>query len=280
MPFHKISQRKYEEKTFMSDTFTASKSLLEKYFSGCAHRAYLYRMWNLKPKYMPKPLKFGIEVHGLIEDGLKGKPLYDPKTLESDASATGIDRAERALNWMDKKGYEVLGLEVKHFAPLTDDINLFGVIDVVALDKMGNPILIDWKTSKNLWTPTTLANGDVVYIGSRGWQGPVYLTKPFESNLIAPSSWPTKMLYVIIPEYETVGAYEYEVTEEDTQALIRACETVKIAREDDNFPQNRGYQCDANWGCDFKKVCWETKNWKKYYDPRNSAAKELYKEDK
>ena len=103
MPFHKAEQRTFEEDTFHMKTFTASKSLLEKYFSGCAHRAYLYRQWNLKPKYMPKPLKFGIEVHDLIEKGIAGENLYDADTLESPHSTAAIQRAERALNWLDKK---------------------------------------------------------------------------------------------------------------------------------------------------------------------------------
>ena len=277
MPFHKESQRTYEEATFVSKTFTASKSLLEKYFSGCAHRAYLYRRWNLKEKYMPKPLKFGIEVHDAIEKAIDGKDLYDKGTLKSEYSGTAIARAERAINWLDKKGWTVLATEVDHFAPLSETINVFGVIDAIAENDKGETILIDWKTAKSLWTPTVLADGSTVYIGAQGWQGAVYLTVPFKSDIVEPSEWPTKMLYVVIPEFETVGAYEYEKNDADDQALIRACEVVKDAKEDDNYPKNKGYQCDAGFGCDFKKVCWEQKGWTKYYDPRNAAAEKQYK---
>ena len=263
----------------MTRKFTASKSLLEKYFSGCAYRAYLYRQWNLKPKYMPKPLKFGIEVHKAIEEGISGKAIYDDVTLTSEYSATAIARAERAFNWLDKKNYTVLGSEVEHFAYLTSNIDLFGVIDVIAEAPDGEIILIDWKTAKSLWSPTTLANGSTVYIGAQGWQGPVYLTKPKKSDIVDPEAWPTKMLYIVIPEYETVGAYEYEINEADTQALIQACEVVRTAKISGSYPKNKGYQCDAGFGCDFKKVCWDQKGWRKYYDPRNAQAEKIYKQE-
>jgi len=204
MPFHKPEQRNIEEETFMNKTFTASKSLLEKYYSGCAYRAYLYRQWNLKLQYMPKPLRYGIEVHDLIDKGLSGETLYEKDTLKTKHSASAIDRAERAVNWVEKNGYEVLATEVPHFANLSDEINLFGVIDVVALGRDGVPVLIDWKTSKSLWTPTILASGEVVYIGAQGWQGPIYLTTPVESSILRPSAWPDKMQYIVIPKFDSI----------------------------------------------------------------------------
>lgn len=263
----------------MDKKFTASKSLLEKYFSGCAHRAYLYRMWNLKEAYMPKPLKYGIAVHDIIERGLNKEELYDPKTLESDYTPSEIDRAERALNWVEKNGYEVLGTEVRHLAPLTDEIQLFGIIDCIALDRDGTPVLIDWKTSRDLWRPITLESGDIVFTGSQGWQGPIYLTIPYESSILKPSIWPDKMQYIVLPELSPVGVYDYNKNEVDDQALIAACRIVKTSTEEGNFPKNKGYQCDAGFGCDFKKVCWDQKGWRKYYDPRNKAAEKLYKQE-
>ena len=253
--------------------FTASKSLLEKYFSGCAHRAYLYKRWNLKKEYMPKPMKFGIEVHDLIERGLNGEQFYDPKanklTFKGDARA--LDRTERAINWAEKAGLDILALEAKHYAHLTDDIALFGVIDCIALDKDQNPVLIDWKTSKSNWTITKNEEGEEVYIGACGWQGPVYLTVPAESSIIRPSAWPTTMKYIVIPEYGTVGEYTYEKNEADDQALIQACQAVQHAFDTGNLPKNRGtWTCNK---CDFKHVCWKTKNWTKYYDKRKVYKK-------
>ena len=280
MPFHKPEQRAFEEETFVSKKFTASKSLLEKYFSGCAHRAYLYKRWNLKPAYMPKPLKYGINVHDLIEKGISGEELYDKETLESDFTPSEIERAERAINWIEKNGYEVLATEVKHLAPLTDEIQLFGVIDVIALDRDGSPVLLDWKTSRALWSPITTEGGEIVYVGSQGWQGPIYLTTPYESSILKPSAWPDKMQYIIIPEFETVGVYDYHKNDTDDQALIQACRVVKTSTDEGNFPKNKGYQCDAGFGCDFKKVCWEQKGWRKYYDPRTDAAQKQYDEEK
>ena len=247
--------------------FTASKSLLEKYFSGCAHRAYLYKRWNMKQEHMPKQLKFGIEVHDLIERGLSGETLYDKKKAEEfEGDAKALERAERALNWVKKSGYEILALEEKHIAPLTDDIQLFGIIDCVALDKEGTPVLIDWKTATSNWTLTKLESGEKVYIGAGGWQGPVYLTVPYESSILRPSAWPDIMKYVVIPTSGTVGVYTYEKNEADDQALLQACQAVSHATNQGWFPKNKGtWTCNR---CDFKHACYKTPGWQKYYDKR------------
>ncbi|MFQ5822250.1 MAG: PD-(D/E)XK nuclease family protein, partial [Candidatus Heimdallarchaeota archaeon] len=225
MPFHKISQRRLEEE-LMAKKFTVSKSLLEKYFGGCAFRGKLYKEWNLKVEYMPKPLRDGIEAHDLIERSLSGEALYDPKTLEPLGSARGIDIAERAHNWAEKNGYEVLDTEVKHLAPLTEDIQLFGVIDLLALDRDGIPVCIDWKTSAKQWTATKIEDGELVVIGATGWQGPIYLTPPAKNDILNPEEWPDKMLYVVIPKTGSVGEFPYYKNEVDDQALLRACQAV------------------------------------------------------
>jgi CRISPR/Cas system-associated exonuclease Cas4 (RecB family) len=267
MPFHKREQRLAEEETFVGK-FTASKSLLEKYFSGCSHRAYLYKRWNMKKEYMPKQLQFGIEVHDLIERGLSGENLWTKDKLEFEGNAEALERAERAINWCKKNGYTVLALEERHYATLTDDINLFGVIDCIA-EKDGETILIDWKTASRNWTTTKVGeDGDRIYIGAQGWQGPVYLTTPNESSIIKPSAWPTEMLYVVIPKNGTIGAYRYTKNEADDQALLQACQVVKNATDQGWFPKNQGtWTCDR---CDFKHVCWKTPGWEKYYDKRRT----------
>lgn len=239
--------------------FTASKTLLERYFSGCAHQAHLYKLWNMKEEYLPKHMSFGIKVHNLIHDGINGKALLDK-------DKTAIERADRALNWLEKSKYTVLASEEKHFAPLTDDINLFGIIDLVALDQDGVPVLIDWKTSTSNWSVTKNANGDTFYLGAEGWQGTIYLTQPYESSILKPGAWPDKMQYVVIPRHGTIGVYDYWATEESKQNLIQACKTVKTAFDIGSFPKNIGnYTCD---NCLFKRVCHDMLNWKKYYKER------------
>ena len=248
--------------------FTASKSYLEKFFSGCAYRAFLYRRWNLKKEFMSKPMRFGIAVHGAIETSLRTKK--DVMELEWDPVEVDVlDRAQRAVNWLQKNGYEVIATEVEHIAPLSKTIQLYGIIDCIAKAPSGEIVLIDWKTSKNLWAPLKLEGGEIVYVGAQGWQGPIYLTPPYESAIL--EEWPKKMLYVVIPEGETVEAYSYHKTDADDRALLRACELVRVAEEDGNFPKNTGtFTCNS---CDFKQVCWQTIGWQKYYDARNKHAK-------
>lgn len=239
--------------------FTASKSLLERYYSGCAHQAYLYKLWNLKEDFLPKHMAFGIKVHDLIDQGIKGESL-----ISGDKDA--LDRAERALNWLEKSKYTILGSEERHFAPLTDDIQVFGIIDLVAVDQDGVPVLIDWKTSSSSWTVTKNEDGESFYLGAMGWQGAMYLTQPYESSILKPSAWPDKMQYVVIPKHGTVGVYDYWKNEEDRQNLIQTCQAVKWAFDTGTLPKNKG-----NWtcnGCLFRRACHKTLRWKTYYNER------------
>ena len=263
MPFHKEWEQRLEEE-LSQQMFTVSKSSLEKFFSGCAYRAYLYRRWSLKAEFMPAPMKFGIAVHEVIEKSLEqGKPpvaiAWDPIP-----NMNVMTRAERALNWIEKQGYRILATEVQHIAPLAEDMQLFGIIDVIAETPEGESILIDWKTSSKLWTVTKLPGGELVYVGAKGWQGPVYLTPPYKSDIL--KEWPNRMKYVVIPEYETVEAYDYYKSADDDQALVAAARLMKHAHDTGNYPKNIGtYTCNS---CDFKNVCWQIPGWEKYYTER------------
>ena len=240
----------------MGDKFTASKSYMEKFFSGCAYRGYLYKRWSLKEKYMSPALKFGIAVHEAISK----------QDLSPDTPLAVQERAERAINWLEKNGYEVLATEVRHLAPINDNIQVFGIIDAIARGSKGEYVLIDWKTSRNLWTVTETEEGERVYVGTRGWQGPIYLTIPYESDIISIGEWPTRMLYVVLAETGGVEAYEYDKNSADTLALERALELMRLAEQTDNFPKNIGtYTCGD---CDFKYVCWKTMGWERYYNKR------------
>ena len=267
-PFHKLEQRELETEldigkvNFKRRQYTISKSALEKFFSGCTYRYPLYQKWNLKEEYMPAPLRKGIAAHSAIEKLLSGE--NDGK-IADELGAAALRVAERAQNWLDKNGYTVLALEVAHIAPLTDEIQLFGVIDCIALNKEDEPVQIDWKTSYKPWTQNLLESGERVYIDAQGWQGAVYLTVPYESDILEVDAWPITMEYVIIPTQGTVAMHPYHKSTPDDQALIAACQQLAEAKKTGSFPKNKGWQCR---NCDFKKVCWGTPGWEKYYEAR------------
>ena len=247
----------------MENKFTVSKSYMEKYFSGCAYRAYLYRRWSLKQQYMSPALKYGIAVHETIKGLIEKKA--DPDTPEAVR-----ERAQRAFNWLEKTGHEVLATEARHLAPISELSQVFGIIDVIARNPKGEVVLIDWKTSRNLWSVTTTEEGELVYVGTRGWQGPIYLTIPYESDIISIEEWPTRMLYVVLPETGGVEAYEYNKNPEDVKALANAIELLRVADIMNAYPKNIGtYTCN---NCDFKYVCWKTLGWEKYYDRKENKS--------
>ncbi len=263
MPFHKLAQRLEEisvSKKF--DGVTISKSALEKFYSGCAHRYLEYRQWNLKEKYMPAPLKKGIAAHHAIEKLINGG---DVETIAEKHGAIAIGVAERAVNWLEKNDYKVLATEEQHIAPLTKDIQFYGVIDVVAEAPNGDYLLIDWKTSFKPWQIRTLESGEKIYIDAQGWQGPVYLTPPYSSDIIRVEDWPIQMLYVVIPTTGSIGEYPYYKNDHDDEALLRTCRQFSEAKAAGNFPKNKGWQCR---NCDFLHSCWKTKGWEKYYEAR------------
>ena len=233
--------------------FTVSKSSLEKFFSGCPYRYKLYREWNMKDEHMPKALRNGIAVHAAIEDALTGTGEITKK------------EAHRVVNWVEKNGYKILGTEIKHWATLTDEIALFGVIDAIAETRDGETVLIDWKTASSQWTASKTKDGVLVNMNAQGWQGPIYLTPPQESSIIRPSAWPTRMQYVVIPKSGTLGVFDYEMDEKDRQSLITAANILKHAADTGSLPKNKGWQCNR---CDFQKVCWETPGWEKFYEER------------
>jgi len=258
-PFHKKWQQELERELDMAKAFTGSKSALEKFFSGCTYRYVLYKQWNMTK--MPPHMRFGIDVHDCIEMSIQGA---DKEKIEKKHKMQVIERTERALNWLEKSEYEVLDTEAKHFAPVTDDINVFGIIDLVARDRDGCPVLIDWKTSRSQWPVTKTVHGELLHIGSKSWQGPVYLTPPFEDKYFG-GEWPTRMEYVIIPEHGTVQNVPYHINDADVVWLTTSLQMLKDANDNDTFPPNRGYQCG---NCDFQKVCWEVVNWSRYYNAR------------
>jgi CRISPR/Cas system-associated exonuclease Cas4 (RecB family) len=252
MPFHKKWQQE-EELLTKGSRFTVSKSALEKFFSGCAFRYKLYREWNMKEDKLPPALKNGIDVHQAIEDALTG------------TGKITRDEAKRVVNWVEKNEYTILGTEVRHWAPLTDEIGLFGIIDAIAETRDGEVVLIDWKTANSQWTASRTKDGKLVTINAQSWQGPIYLTPPESSDIMKPSAWPTRMQYIVIPKSGAIGVWDYELTEPDRQQLITACNLLKHAADTGSFPKNKGWQCGR---CDFKRVCWESPGWEKFYEKR------------
>ena len=238
--------------------FTVSNSALNAFYSGCPARLDFFRKYSMKPRFMPKPLRFGIAVHEAIQKDLEG--------TEGEVRIT----AERLLNLADKNGYQILATEVKHFAPLTDDIDVFGIIDVLALTSEGKPVIIDWKTGSYPWETTELASGELVTMKARGWQGAIYTLPPYKMP-IEWKEWPEELHYLTAPTNGGAQIHKYYAGDEDLENLRRAATMMKEAVDGGALPKNIGYECRD---CDWQKVCWQTPGWDKYYNVRPGAKEE------
>ncbi|MEK7178158.1 MAG: hypothetical protein AAB721_00665, partial [Patescibacteria group bacterium] len=186
----------------MSKPFTISKSALEQFLSGCPARYQFYKKYNLA--HMPPALDFGIKVHKMIEQGLP-----NPHTTPEDLDAVEI--AERLLNLIEKAGYKILAQEVQHIAPLTDDIQLFSVIDAIA-ELNDEPVLIDFKTGARLWKKWKTMHGELVVPKAMGFQGTIYLTPPrpgTTSDHWGEGVWPDQMHFLMAPKEGPTHIYKY-----------------------------------------------------------------------
>src|SRR3990167_1380249 len=239
--------------------FTVSNSALNAFFGGCAHRYPLFKQYSTKDAIMPPPMKFGIAVHKAIDVGIPDKTTPAIRMA-----------AERLLNLADKNGYQILATEVKHFAPLTDEINVFGLIDVLALTADGKPVIIDWKTGGYPWETTELETGELVTMKAVGWQGAIYTMPPFEMP-IEWDEWPREVHYLVVPTNGNAAIHKYHANEEDLLNLVQAATIVKEADDRGWYPKNVGYECRD---CLFMHACWKTPNWERYYDVRRGARED------
>lgn len=242
----------------MGDKITISNSKLSQFLSGCPAKAVFYKKYNMKK--MPPALDFGIKVHSMVEAGL---PNPHPEAQDFAVHET----AERLLNLVDKAGYTILAQEVRHIAPLTKDIDVFGIIDAIAeLD--GEPVLLDFKTGARAWQKRKLASGEVVVPKAMGFQGSIYLTPPYPestSDYWEGEVWPNELHYLLAPKTGTTQVYKFYEDVWARQNLIHAAQLYAEAERTGKFPKNRGWMCS---NCDWMHVCWETPGWEERYIER------------
>ena len=202
----------------------------------------------------------GIRVHKMLEDGLP-----NPHTPPADLDAAEI--AERLLNLVEKAGYKILAQEVKHLAPLTADIQVFGLIDAIAeLD--GEPVLIDFKTGARQWKKWRTEEGEVFVHQPLAFWVFIIFPPPYPdstSDYWKGEVWPSEMHYLLAPTEGPTTIYKYYESDEDKQNLIRACQMLKSAVDRGSFPLNRGWLCTD---CDWMHACYKTVGWQKYYIER------------
>lgn len=241
------------------EMITISHSKLQQFLSGCPAKVKFYEKYNMKK--MPPALDFGIRVHSMIEEGLPN-PHPEPDEV------LAHDTAERLLNLVEKKGYVILDQEVRHLARLTDDIQVFGIIDAIAsLD--GEPVLVDFKTGAYGWKKTKTAHGEIVVPKASGFQGAIYLTKPYPestSDYWDGGVWPGEMHYLLAPKNGTTQIHKYHENDWDRQNLIHAAQLYAEAERTGKFPKNKGWLCS---NCDWFHACWETKGWEDRYIERD-----------
>jgi CRISPR/Cas system-associated exonuclease Cas4 (RecB family) len=216
--------------------------------SGCPYKFPLYKKYTRES--LSKAEKFGIEVHKMMERGLPNPPEI------TDA----YEIAYKLQTMTNNLGYKIIDREVTHIAPLTEGIQVFGIIDAVAeLD--GEPILIDYKTGARKWADVKTIHGELITPKSVGYQGPVYLTRPYEDKYFG-GEWAGELHYLLAPNNGVTQVYKYHQNDTDDQNLIRTAKIIKDAADKGWFPKNRGWLCGS---CSYKHACYETPNWKKYH---------------
>ena len=239
--------------------YTVSNSALNAFFSGCPARLGFFRKYSMKPKFMPRPLRFGISVHQAIEQDLEGEMAADVRMV-----------AERLLNLLDKKGYKILEREVKHLAPLTDDIDVFGIIDALVLNPDGSCGIIDFKTGSYPWETIETADGELITLKARTWQGAIYTLPPYRMPA-GWKEWPGRIDYLTAPTNGLAGIFPYYANDADLENLRRAATMMKEAEDREWLPKNVGYECGD---CLWRPACWNLPNWERHYDNRRGKQEE------
>ena len=227
---------------------TLSKTSIEKFMSGCPYQFPLYKKYTREK--MSRAEQFGIDVHKMLERGLPNPP---------EETAT-YEIAHKLQTMTNNLGYKIIDREVKHFAPLTDGIQVFGYIDAVAeLD--GEPVLIDYKTGGRAWKKIKTLTGEVFVPKAIGYQGPIYLTPPYEDKYLG-GEWAGELHYLYAPNNGVTKVHKYYKNDADDDNLERTCMIIKYAADLGWFPKNRGWLCG---GCSLMHACYQTPNWKKYH---------------
>ena len=243
----------------MSKPITLSKTSIEQFMSGCNYKYPLYKKYTMKK--MSPAMQFGIDVHQMLEEGV-------PQFANEDTIDIRVYEIAQKLETMTNKlGYHILDREVKHIAPLTKDIQVFGIIDVVAeLD--GEPVLIDYKTAAQTWKTVTTQEGELIVPKAVGFQGPIYLTTPYagsSSDYWGDGLWPGELHYLLAPTNGLTKVHKYYDNATDRENLLQAARQIKAAVDAGAFPKNRGWMCGQ---CDWKNVCYQTRDWRKYHEEK------------
>lgn len=235
-----------------------SPTALSQFLSGCPGKLPFYRDYKMAERYTPAHLRFGSEVHKLLETGLPDDIMkYNGNVLAAEV-------ARKMIMILEKKGYEILAREVWHHAPLTDNIEVVGKIDIVARDADGVPVLVDAKTGGRQWKPLTTENGELIVPKAQTFQAPMYLTPPYEDQWFG-GEWPERLDYLMVPNDGATKIHTFYENTEVRENLIQACEMFAAASDNDAFPLNRGWLCER---CDWEKICYKIEGWEKYYEKR------------
>lgn len=238
-----------------------SPTALGQFLSGCPRKAAFYKDWKMKEKYLPAPLKFGIEVHKLVEEGLPDD-IFEYANEGGNVLAAEI--ARKMVKVLEKQGYEILDREVWHLAQLTNKIEVVGKIDIVARDAQGTPVLVDLKTGARQWAKLKQTSGEIRIPKSETFQAPMYLTKPYKDPYFD-GEWPQQLEYLMVPKDGKTKIHTFYENEDARANVIEACELFKFASDEGYFPLNRGWLCER---CDWKPICWDLPNWEDKYDER------------
>lgn len=137
-------------------------------------RKYFYEYFlNLEPKAQNKPITDGIFIHAILEAYYAAKQLgYDEGECRAAALQVVMDEASKdnadivnigqirdlVFAYFDKYAidddkYEIIAVESKYKADLTDTFSLVGTVDLALKDKNTGAIIgVDHKSSYNFWT--------------------------------------------------------------------------------------------------------------------------------
>jgi CRISPR/Cas system-associated exonuclease Cas4 (RecB family) len=177
-----------------------------------------------------------------------------------------LDASPRAYLWYKGftqaiKKYTILSQEEEQTVPLIPGVDLIRIIDVMALDEEGEPVIVDFKGSVRGWDPILGETGITSY-KAQGFQTAAYLLPAAKKFMPKQwKAWPTRIDY-LVTDGTSGRTFSCAYREQDIENLKQAARVVAGAKE---FPLHQGVHCRY---CPYMEMCYEAKGWKKLYKRR------------
>lgn len=225
----------------------SASSLQRWYDSGCPAQ------WNYERKYRTKEVHpiaaRGIDVHALLEGSKKESDIEDKFTLQL---------YDKLLQARQLLGLTILATEVRQQFEIVPGVTWTRILDVIATDRKGEPLILDYKTAGAAWKQT----GQGIIPRAEGFQTPSYMYPP-PKGVWKETKWPKQMLYLIAP-FRGQVQFIY-VKEYDKRNFLDAVKSCAAAVRAGVFPKVKSGKCIE---CPMRPLCFKEPGHKELYEKK------------